>query len=322
MRKRLICNAVVAMLLALLIGGLVTLHNFGHAWAEDGATVSMFVSPMSQKILLVPGERFEGTILISNGSSATGDLNFSLEVGAYNRSRDEGGIDDYTLVNTKERTGHNIMMDWITLNKKSGVIHPNSQEEISFTIDVPKNAPAGAQYASILVSNEPNNSGASESDKGGATIKDVTRMVSAIIANVAGQTVEKGSITDNSFPSFLTTGPLEATSMVRNDGNIYTDAEYILQVWPAFSDEEICTNEEKPDTNLVLPDTERYYMQQCNLPMVGIFRAKQTVKIFGEVSTLEKTIVVCPLWLMFLIVFVIILIIMWLVLRVKSRKEK
>ena len=64
-----------------------------------------------------------------------------------------------------------------------------------------------------------------------------------------------------------------------------------------------------------------YHIEKCDLPMVGIFRAKQTVKIFGETSVVEKTIIVCPLWLLFVIVLAIVMILIWLAMRSKARKR-
>ena len=103
---------------------------------------------------------------------------------------------------------------------------------------------------------------------------------------------------------------------------MHTDAEYILQVWPLFSDEEVCTNEEEPDTSMIMPETERYHAQTCNLPSMGIFKAKQTVKIFGETSIIERTIIACPLWVLFLILFVIIAIVIWIVMKVRGSKKR
>ena len=88
--------------------------------------------------------------------------------------------------------------------------------------------------------------------------------------------------------------------------------------FPVFSDEEICTNEENSTFTFLMPGTERYHTETCTLPPVGIFRAKQTVKIFGEESVVEKTVIVCPLWLIFVILFVIIALVIWIIIKVRS----
>jgi hypothetical protein len=62
--------------------------------------------------------------------------------------------------------------------------------------------------------------------------------------------------------------------------------------------------------------------EECNLPSIGIFRAKQTVSIFGEESTLEKMVFICPLWLIFIIVFAIAVLVIWLVMKSRSGKTR
>lgn len=295
-----------------------TFFFIGVSFADNTAQTSMSVSPMSQKISLIPGEKYEGAITVANVEKATKDLTYTAKVGPYNRNRNENNLDDYGMVDVETKTGRNIMMDWIKLDKSEGILSPGSSEVINYVIDVPEDVPAGAQYASILIMDVPEEDDKALND-GGAIIQSRTQLVAAIFANIAGETIENGSIYDEYVPSFLLNSPLETTSMVRNEGNVYTDAEYILQVWPLFSDEEICTNEEDPNTELVLPDTERYHAETCNLPSIGIFKARQTVRIFNKESVVEKMIIVCPIWLLFVIFFVIAGLIIWIVMRVRAR---
>lgn len=315
-------KAKLLTILAILTLGLgwVALGNINNTYAEDAPATSLFVSPMSQKIILIPGETYNGSIKISNSNNSTTDLKYKAEIGSYNRVKTDSSDDDYGTTDVKEVTEHNVMMQWINLEKSTGVVAPNGTDVLNYTIRVPKDAPAGAQYASILVYEDDNQKSGDNNNGNSANITTKYQLASAIIANVAGETIEKATIKNNDMPSMLTTNNLEATSMVRNDGNIYTDATYTLQVWPMFSDEEICTNEEKPETTMVLPGTERYHTQTCNLPAVGIFKAKQVVKIFDEVSVLEKTIFVCPIWLMVVVLLVVIGIIVGIVVYIKKRK--
>lgn len=309
------------LLTTFMVGSIV--FSVPSVWADDEAGASMFATPMMQKILLSPGEQYQGVITVSNGSAATRDLDYTASVGSYGWNRGENDKDVYSgAVDVETKSQYNLIMDWITLSKSSGSVSPNSQDKVYFTIDVPEDAPAGAQYATILIANSTNNNrdgGSGENNT--AVINESWQLASAIIANVTGKTVERGSIVDNSMPSFLLNNKLEATSMVKNEGNVYTDAEYVLQVWPLFSNEEICTNEEKPEASLVLPETERYHSQSCDLPSVGIFRAKQIVRIFGEESIVEKTIIVCPIWLLFIIIFVVFALIFYFVTKAKARKK-
>lgn len=280
---------------------------------------SMTVSPPYQKIILTPGEEYKNTISIFNSSNSTRDLKYGVEVGSFSQSRNETQNDDYGSMNHIDRTSYNQIMDWIELEDTGGELAPGETKTIRYTIKVPQDAPAGGQYATILVVDR-TTSGLPGA--GNIAIDQTFQFASIIYAQVAGEMKENGEISSNAMPSFLLNGPLMAESMVRNNGNVHTDAEYTLQVWPLFSDEEICTNEEEPETSLILPETERYHAQSCDLPSMGIFKAKQMVKIFGETSIVERTVIVCPLWLLFLILFAAIMLVIWVVMRIRGNKKR
>ena len=280
---------------------------------------SMHVSPPNQRVVLVPGEKYSDSIMIYNANDSTRALKYELSIGSFSQKSGEEGKDDYEIVDHINVSTYNQMMDWITLDKTSGTVEPNEKDIVKYTIDVPEDVPAGGQYATIIVKD------VTDKDiekKGNVAVDSTFQFASIIYAEVAGDTKMEGVITDNSIPSFLLNGPLEAVSMVENKGNVHTDAEYTLQVWPLFGDEEICTNEEKPETSLILPGTERYHAQSCDLPSVGIFRAKQIVKIFGETSIVERMVIICPLWLLFLILFAIIAIVIWIVMKIRGNKKR
>lgn len=294
-----------------MFSGLVGLN---HNTSAAGRAVA--VSPMSQRIILAPGETYRGNITVANPATSTEDLKYLVTVGSYSIVK-TNEKDDYGDFSIDEVTELNELVNWITVDNPQGTIAPNGETTVSFSIDVPSNAPAGAQYASLLV-REDTDDGAAD---GNMAVNEVMQMASILYAEVTGTTVSTGAVLSNDIPSILLSGTLETTSLVKNTGNIYTDAEYTLQIWPLFSDEEIYTNEEEPETKIVLPDTERYNTQSYDMPLFGIFRVKQTVKIFDEVSELEKTILVCPLWLLFIIILAVAGIIIWLVMRMQGRKK-
>ncbi len=283
--------------------------------AESSTTITL--SPMSEKVILTPGEKHQGVLKISNPNASTDDLEYSVSIESFSQTKNEENGDDYGNVDTETITEYNQIMEWITIDKESGVVAPNETDTLSYTINVPVDAPAGGQYATIIVTDESDHSTGGDN----VNIASIPRVASIIYAEVAGETKNTGEITENNIPSFLLNNTLEATSVVKNTGNVHTNASYIFQVWPLFSDEEICTNEENPAESLIMPETERYHTETCSLPLVGIFRAKQTVTIFGETSIVEKMVIVCPIWLLFIILAVIAAIIIWIVMRIRSRKK-
>lgn len=309
------------ILLTLMILVCSSIIDPSQTLADGEVATSMFVSPMVDKLELEPGENYEGIIEISNAANAVYNLEYLAKVGSYKTVGKENGKDDYGTIETAQRSNHNMMVDWINIENPNGIIEPNGTIKVKYEINVPENAPSGSQYATLLVNDITKLPGDETSDSNNIAIENKLQIIVSLFANISGDTLEKGAIFDNSISSFLINGPLEATSMVRNEGNIYTDAEYTLQVWPLFSDEEICTNEENPDTSLVLPDTERYHTQSCNLPAVGIFKAKQIVRIFGEESIVEKTVIVCPIWLLFIMIFAIFALIFYFIAKARARKK-
>lgn len=307
----------ILMTIGVLLWSLVGIRQ---AFADfEGMDTVMTISPPSQRIILIPGEDYEGSILVSSSSSAKNDLAYSVTIGSFNYVKDENGNVDYEDIDTDTINGYNQIMEWIELKKSNGTVARGETEAIPFVIHVPKNAPAGGQYATIIVQDD------TESDatgNKGVSIVSKVRFASNLVAEVAGETIDSGEILENGVPSFVMSNQLTATSLVKNDGNMHTDAEYVLQVWPLFSDEEIYTNAENPETSIIMPETERYHSKTIEgLPTVGIFRVRQTVKLFDETSITEKLVIVCPLWLLFLILFAIIALIIWIVMKIRGRKK-
>lgn len=304
---------IIAVAIATLFFGLLRVGNV----SAVGRAIA--ISPTSQRVVLTPGETYRGGMTVSNPNSATADLHYLVTVAPFYPARAEGSTDDYSGVDYTTKTNMNMIVDWLTVDNPTGTLAPNEEVTVSFSIQVPLDAPAGGQYAALLIRENPD---VKTEEDDSMSVTEIMQMSHAIYADVAGETIEEGEILQNDIPSFLFNNTLQATSLVRNNGNVHVDAKYILQVWPMGSDEEICTNEESAGTGFIMPNTERYHTETCVLPPFGIFRAKQTVKIFGEVSELEKTIIVCPLWALFLILFAIVALIIWIILKAKTRKTK
>ena len=273
------------------------------------------VGPMSQKIILTPGETYRGTVSVTNPNSATAPFYYLAQPAPFTVTSE-----DYDTDFGKE-TNYTQMYKWMTIENPEGSVEPNNSEDIRFSITVPMDAPAGGQYAAIRVANNKNKF-LEDSKENSLNINEQLEIVSVIYASVAGNTRETGNVLENNIPSFILNSPLSASSLVENTGNVHDDAEYILQVYPLFSDEEIYTNEEDPLTKTIMPETKRLVTQEWDTSStIGIFKAKQTIKIFDQTSTTEKIVVVCPLWLLFVILFVIIAIIIWIIMKVKSGKK-
>ncbi len=272
------------------------------------------MSPLNQSVSLKPGETYTGTFNINNSSSHDSDFLYTVDVNPFYVDENDTNIYD-------QKGSYNQITDWTTLNNYDGNLEPGESATISYTINVPENAPAGGQYMAITVTSNESLNENTEEMSAGITAKQA--MAFLVYAKIAGNTVHSGEIFNVNVPGFLLSGNIGGTSSVSNTGNVHGTVAYRLQVFPLFSDEEVYTNEEDPETRVVLPDrTLMNTLVWENTPSIGVFNVKYTVEFDGaDPVEINKIVVICPLWLLFIIILVIIMIIIWIVAKIKSYKK-
>lgn len=297
--------ASICLVLATFVGGT------GQVFAaeEEVPEYRIQVSPAKIELDLKPGESVSKTFRVQNTGSK--DFDFELGTGTYNVKGEKYEQDLKTV------TDYNMIKDWITFSQDKGHIAAGGTEEVTATVKVPKDVPAGGQYAMIVAKMiEPQD----ESVSGIVAEKHIGLLVYA--KNVDGNTRMTGSIVDAKVPSFMFTPPIRTTSVVENTGNVHADATYIMQVYPLFGDEEVYSNEEHPEVRTILPDTRRLNtLTWDGAPQLGIFRVKQTVKFLDDVKELEKLVFICPIWFLLIVLVLIFLAVFWIVSRTRGRKE-
>lgn len=257
---------------------------------------------------LQPGDSIEGEFVIRNTGSERSDFKISFE--PYNATGEDYDIDFET------HTQYNDIVDWTTFSATSGTLDAGESREIQFTIHVPKDVPAGGQYGAIIAETSP-------TEETTDTSISIGRRVGIVVyTQVAGNTRRTGSIEDAKIPGILFNPPITATSIVENTGNTHAVATYTLQVFPLFGDEEVYTNEEHPDELLILPETRRFNtISWEGAPHLGIFRVKQTVKLFDQTEVTDKVVFLCPIWLIFIVLLIIFCVIFWIVSRIVKRNR-
>lgn len=301
-------------LLVALLAMAVALLPFNGAWAEDSKG-AFTVSPMNQKLILDPGESYTASFKIHAPATNNVDMNYEISVGAFY-------VDEDYETTFDEAGDMNQIVDWITIDSaKKGKLTPNEGEEVIFTIDVPKDAPAGGQYATIKVTSKADESGESTSGTA-ATVQQVFQIAHLVFAEITGDTIHNGEIAEINVPSFLLSGNIAGTSAIKNTGNVHGSAKYTLQVFPLFSGEEVYTNEEEPETRTILPDRTLYNeLTWENTPAFGIFNVIYTVEFEGVTAQVSKLVIKCPIWLLAIIIFIIAVLIIWLIIRARGRKK-
>lgn len=292
-----------------------------------GSASAFTVSPQAQEYALTPGQTVTGEVKASNPNDATGKFYYIAEVVPYSVS-DDG---KYTT-NFEAMGGHTDIVNWVTMSDDDesgvkevhGVLEPGETGKAYYTITVPKDARGGGQYFAVRVKTDVDTAQKAENNDT-VVIKEVIGIASLVFVEVSGDITVKGEITDNNVPGFLLNPPITTSFMVKNEGNTHAKVNYFMQVFPLFSDEEIYTTEENMETKYVLPGASRMITQTWEkTPPIGIFKVKQTVyynSTNNEPSITEKMVIICPIWLIFIILFAIFALIFYFVARAKARKK-
>ena len=257
---------------------------------------SFVVTPMSQNFDLEPGGTYTGSITVANPGNATADFSYMVSVAPYGVAGESYEADLATMSN------RSMIVDWIKVDNPRGSLKPNETAEINFSITVPENAPAGGQYASLLVTED---TGAASSQ--GVKVNSIFEIASLVYANVAGETVTGGEILENNIPGFAMTGPAKVGALISNTGNIHQTATTVLEVKNLITGETVLPTEQNDGrhSEIIMPETTRRTEYEITeLPVVGVVRVSQTIYYNGISSVEMKDILICPIW--FIVVSVIL----------------
>ena len=274
---------------------------------------SFSVSPMNQSITLAPGEIYTGSFRVTNPSDNIENFSYTIE-------RRSFYVDEqYNTVYDEE---NDAIVDWTRItSNETGVLAPNESAEVTFEIAVPIDASVGGHYEAFRVMSQAKD--INDGKTGGATVKERLVITHLLFAEVPGDVVRQGEIKNINVPVFLFDGDIYGESSIKNTGNIHDRAKYALQVFLLFSDEEFYTNEENPETRIILPnrtlDNKNVWDET---PAVGIFKVVYTVEFAEETAQIQKIVIKCPLWLLFIIVIISVVVVVGLVLHIKSKIKR
>ena len=293
-------------------------------------SVSAFsVSPMKQTVSLVPGQTYSNGVTVSLPLDANKDMHYEVSAVPF-KVDDKDNNYSIVLDGSDER---NEIVKWVSLSDGvntvkggdvlTGELAPGEKLSFIYTIDVPESVPGGGQYFAVLVKSIPS---LSDDNNNNLVISETHSIASVVYVELSGEIKLDGIIRDNSINGFLLKPPITTSFIAENTGNTHFVVTYYLQVYPLFSNEEVYTNEEKPSTDYVLPGTSRFISQTWDgAPSIGIFRVRQTAYYsFAEdqPSIAERIVIICPIWLLFLIIFAIVAIIIYFVIKVKARRAE
>lgn len=269
--------------------------------APASAIGQFALSPMYQQITLTAGEKYVGNFEVVNPGDNTMDFRYTVEIQPFSVE----GLDNLDFTANGD---YNQIVNWITLSRMEGIVSPNETQEIRFTIDVPENAAAGGQYAAILVTSEEY-----RLDNSTVDLREKYQASHLIYAEVAGETTRRGRIDNVNVASFLFSGNITGSAEITNEGNVHSEAIQTLQIFPLFSKEEVYTNEENPKKIWIMPgNTALSSTAWDETPTMGVFHVIYNVEYEGVNSAVDKYVIVCPLWLLFVIIAALVIIVFWI----------
>lgn len=273
------------------------------------------VEPAEQQIDLTPGETFTGTLRVQNIGRLP--FNFTLSARPYQILNDNYDP-DFTTENDYTK-----LYNWLSFPQVDFHLEPDETTEVKFNATVPVDAPGGGQYAAIIVETR-------DSADPKSSVRTVTQVASLIYAHVDGDIRLGGDLTKNSLPSFLLGQPFSISATVKNTGNLDFRYSHSITITDFFTGNEVFTPDSVNDEGIrvgwanpiVLPDTSRTNtLTWEGAPQLGVFRVKQTVDLLGDSFIDEGIVFLCPIWLVVGIIFLLLLMIVWLILRVRKRKH-
>ena len=292
---------VMVMILFTLVSGV----------AKAMSDINMTVSPMRESVILNPGDVYKSAITVSNPGYSEQDLYYHVEVKPF--YVDENYNPVFERIDGVDKQ---LLNEWVKITaNETGTVAPNESKIVEYEITVPDSAPAGGQYACLSVITD-----VKPSEEGSINIAEGLAINHVILAEVTGRTIESGEILDAGVANMRIGDKVMAYSEVKNTGNVHGLAKYILTVKSPFTGEVIYTNNGEED-RYVLPDRELYNETTWNeTPMVGIFNVDYTVEFQGMTSDIHRLVVVCPWWLIFMVILGIILLVLRVVSLVKLQK--
>ena len=184
---------------------------------------------------------------------------------------------------------------------------------------MPEDAPGGGQYVAIIISKDNDNT------YGKTTVNNILEIASVLYAKVNGETIHEGRVVENNVPGFLVDNPMTISSLIVNTGNVHEIAEIVIKATNVFTGETIASAELENGAyaELILPDSQRFINKEINeLPMIGIINVQQDIYYNGETSTVEKNVIVCPIWFLVLLALTLMAIVWKIVKNIRKHKKK
>jgi hypothetical protein len=147
----------------------------------------------------------------------------------------------------------------------------------------------------------------------------VRRVASLLYANVNGETINKGEITDRIWHSFYSKQDIKASLTVKNLGNTDFAVANRLQINGIFGNQ---IDEIVEPSKIILPETSRTFeFNWHSNSSIGIFHLTLTSQFLDQTITESKLIFIIPVWLIILTPIIILAVIVTVISYIKNKRH-
>lgn len=308
-------KTLLAIVLAFALGlGLVAPTVFAEDGEFDNIAPELSVVPATASVSLKPGASVDYSLVVTNDKPE--DLKITAYAAPYSIRNEEYDVD------FESETPRTQLSRWIKFVNGDGsvtdtyktVVPGNSKAYVNYRITIPEDIPAGGQYASIFVQ-----TGDSEKQMESSGLQAVSRVGVILYGRGLGETDERAEITETSVPAFMPSGPITASALVKNTGNTDIEVEYSFTVNSIVGAELYHAEGKDP----ILPDASRRIKSEWeNTQPMGIFRVSYRVSTLDQVYETSKLVIILPVYMIVLAVFILTLLIIWIIILVRKRRER
>lgn len=275
---------------------------------HDDVEWGLGISPAKLFFKAEPGDTYEGSYQAFN--EGTNAFDFAIIISpAYYTS-------DYSGYNFNTKSKWNNIINWITIETDPIHLEPGQMVEIPFTVNVPQEALGESQFFAFInriIPDSSQNNGAVN------TIKQIGLVSSATIngSEINGC----GKIIEQKANWWQSKAPLKTFATIENCGNIDFYAAGKIIVENAFFGGGL-VYESSAEQLYLVPETQRdFELNWSNAPTFGIFKITQQIQVFDEPKVFEKIVILCPFWIIILIIITIYLLIIAILRSIAYRKN-
>jgi hypothetical protein len=203
MLKRITCAVAVAFI------AFISLTNTNTSKAQDAAGRTISVIPPSFELYANPGESITDKIRVRNDSAV--ETSYTIMVEDFQAVGEEGQVN---LIDDSQPSTTYSLAQWVTPTPSSFSLKPGAEREVTFSINVPKDAEPGGHYCSVLVKM----GGETKTEGSGASVS--SRVGSLILLRVSGNVKEEASVESfTTNENYYEKSPINFELRVKNAGN-------------------------------------------------------------------------------------------------------